>query len=69
MARYGNIKTPFKENDILNPVDPYGVAKVAAENIGSQRVLEKCGFKVNKKCRVEKSGKMIDAFFYIKTNA
>ena len=33
MARYGNIKTPFKENDILNPVDPYGVAKVAAENI------------------------------------
>ena len=33
MARYGNIKTPFKEDDILNPVDPYGVSKVAAENI------------------------------------
>ena len=33
MARYGNIITPFKEDDSLNPVDPYGVSKVAAENI------------------------------------
>jgi UDP-glucose 4-epimerase len=33
MARYGNIKIPFREDDILNPVDPYGVSKVAAENI------------------------------------
>ena len=33
MARYGNIKVPFKEDDILKPVDPYGVSKVAAENI------------------------------------
>ena len=33
MARYGDIKVPFKEDDILNPVDPYGVSKVAAENI------------------------------------
>ncbi len=33
MARYGNIKVPFKEDDILNPVDPYGVSKVAAEKI------------------------------------
>jgi len=33
MARYGNIKTPFKETDICNPVDPYGVTKLAAENI------------------------------------
>lgn len=33
MARYGNIKVPFKEDDQLKPVDPYGVSKVAAENI------------------------------------
>jgi len=33
MARYGNISTPFKESDTVNPVDPYGVSKVAAENI------------------------------------
>ena len=33
MARYGNIRVPFKENDKINPVDPYGVSKVAAENI------------------------------------
>ena len=33
MARYGNIKIPFKEEDELKPVDPYGVFKVAAENI------------------------------------
>jgi len=33
MARYGNIKPPFKEDDELKPVDPYGVSKVAAENI------------------------------------
>ena len=33
MARYGSIKIPFKEDDELKPVDPYGVSKVAAENI------------------------------------
>tara|TARA_B100000959_G_scaffold101586_1_gene107207 strand:- start:265 stop:1269 length:1005 start_codon:yes stop_codon:yes gene_type:complete len=33
MARYGDIKAPFSEDDILNPVDPYGVSKMAAENI------------------------------------
>ena len=33
MARYGNIKIPFKEEDEPKPVDPYGVSKVAAENI------------------------------------
>ncbi len=33
MARYGNIKIPFREEDELNPVDPYGVSKVASENI------------------------------------
>jgi UDP-glucose 4-epimerase len=33
MARYGKIKIPFNEQDELRPVDPYGVSKVAAENI------------------------------------
>jgi UDP-glucose 4-epimerase len=33
MARYGNIKFPFREDDKCNPVDPYGVSKVAAEEI------------------------------------
>jgi len=33
MARYGNIDIPFKEDDVLNPVDPYGISKVASENI------------------------------------
>ena len=33
MARYGDIKTPFKETDNCNPVDPYGVTKLAAEKI------------------------------------
>jgi UDP-glucose 4-epimerase len=33
MARYGKIIIPFREDDELKPVDPYGVSKVAAENI------------------------------------
>ena len=33
MARYGDIGIPFREDDLLNPVDPYGVSKVAAEKI------------------------------------
>ena len=33
MARYGNGKLPFKEDDETVPVDPYGVSKLAAENI------------------------------------
>jgi len=33
MARYGKITPPFKETDLPNPVDPYGVAKLAAEKI------------------------------------
>lgn len=33
MARYGHIKQPFKEDDIPYPVDPYGIAKLAAEKV------------------------------------
>ena len=33
MARYGNIQMPFKESDTPNPIDPYGVSKLAAEKI------------------------------------
>lgn len=32
MARYGNSKTPFVEDLIPEPVDPYGIAKVAVED-------------------------------------
>ena len=32
MARYGNQKTPYKENMPPKPEDPYGIAKVAAED-------------------------------------
>jgi len=33
MARYGKNKIPYTEDQLPEPVDPYGVAKVAAENI------------------------------------
>ena len=33
MARYGKIKQPFFEEDTPNPVDPYGISKLAAEKI------------------------------------
>ena len=33
MARYGNIKNPFNESDVPNPVDPYGISKLAAEKL------------------------------------
>ena len=33
MARYGEIKIPFKESDRPEPLDPYGVSKLAAEKI------------------------------------
>ena len=33
MARYGNADTPYKEGSTLDPVDPYGISKVAAEKI------------------------------------
>jgi len=31
MARYGNIRSPYMENQEPEPVDPYGVSKLAAE--------------------------------------
>ena len=31
MARYGNAKAPFTETTIPNPIDPYGMAKLHAE--------------------------------------
>ena len=33
MARYGNIEQPFNESDTPDPVDPYGIAKLAAEKV------------------------------------
>ena len=33
MARYGSQETPFKENMLTKPVDPYGISKVAAEDV------------------------------------
>src|SRR6056300_1321839 len=33
MARYGNQKTPFTEDMPPAPEDPYGIAKVAGDNI------------------------------------
>ena len=33
MARYGSQKTPFKETMTPQPVDPYGIAKVAGEEV------------------------------------
>lgn len=33
MARYGDQETPFTEDMTPQPVDPYGIAKVAAENV------------------------------------
>ena len=33
MARYGSQKTPFTENMEPKPEDPYGIAKVAGENV------------------------------------
>lgn len=46
MARYGAIPIPYKEDDVPNPVDPYGVTKLAAENI--LKILSKTyGFEYN----------------------
>lgn len=39
-------------------------ARVMVGNIGSERVLQKCGFTFLKKCTIEKSGKKIDGKIY-----
>jgi ribosomal-protein-alanine N-acetyltransferase len=41
-------------------------AKVMARNIGSQRVLEKCGFSFLQNGTVSKDGNEIDAMFYVR---
>ena len=33
MARYGSQETPFNENMLPKPIDPYGISKVAAEDV------------------------------------
>ena len=33
MARYGSQKIPFTEDQIPDPIDPYGISKVAAEKV------------------------------------
>ena len=33
IARYGHIEIPYNETSIPNPVDPYGISKLAAEKI------------------------------------
>ena len=33
MARYGDLKTPFTEDMLPKPVDPYAISKVAAEDV------------------------------------
>ena len=33
MARYGSQKTPFNEDMLPKPVDPYGISKVASEDL------------------------------------
>jgi UDP-glucose 4-epimerase len=33
MARYGDQKIPFHENQTPEPIDPYGISKVAAEKV------------------------------------
>ncbi|HEY5087477.1 MAG TPA: NAD-dependent epimerase/dehydratase family protein [Gemmatimonadaceae bacterium] len=43
MARYGNAPTPFTEDLMPQPVDPYGIAKYAAELL-VQNVAETHGF-------------------------
>lgn len=46
MARYGNVAVPYKEDGPCEPVDPYGVSKLAAEgmlrSLGAVHGVEVC---------------------------
>jgi RimJ/RimL family protein N-acetyltransferase len=43
--------------------------KVMAQNIGSQRVLEKCGFSFSNRGVIVKGGREIEANFYVRSTA
>ena len=47
------------------PAVPEVVAKAMKENIGSKRVLSKCGFKLKKECLIPKLGSQIEGCLYI----
>jgi len=51
------------------PPDTDVFAKVMTKNIGSQRVLEKCGFTVLERCVVVKAGLEIEAKSYVRRSA
>jgi UDP-glucose 4-epimerase len=46
MAVYGKNRVPFEESDAMNPIDPYGIAKMASEKdiqvAGEQHKLDWC---------------------------
>jgi UDP-glucose 4-epimerase len=46
MARYGDVNPPFTEDQKVSPVDPYGVSKLAAEDV--LKIMSKThGFEYN----------------------
>ncbi len=51
------------------PANENVFAKVMAQNIGSQRVLEKCGFSFLKNGTISKGGKELDAKYYVQYTA
>ena len=65
------------ENHVANEVkiesggrlSPFQYAKVMAENIGSQRVLEKCGFSFLEEGTITKNNREIEAKIYVRRAA
>lgn len=49
------------------PGDSAVFARVMAQNIGSQRVLEKCGFSFRESGVIVKAGREIEAKFYVRS--